>query len=61
MTGRELSLHREAVLIQAWNSGKIHWFAERARKYGHAEPRSIWAGTITVVERRGPAQFFDVS
>ena len=61
MTGRELSLHREAVLIQAWRSGNLHWFAERARKYGHTEPRSIWAGTVVVVDRRGPARFFDVS
>jgi len=61
MNGRELSLHREAVLVQAWRSGNVHWFAERARKYGYAEPRSIWAGRIVVIERRGPARFFDVS
>jgi hypothetical protein len=51
MTGRELSLRREAVLTQAWRSGNVHWFAERARKYGYAEPRSIWAGKIVVIER----------
>jgi len=60
MTGRELSLHREAVLVQAWRSGNVLWFTERARKYGRAEPRSIWAGTIVVIERRGPARFFEV-
>jgi hypothetical protein len=53
MRSRELSLHREAVLIQAWRSGKIYWFAERARKYGQIETRSIWAGSIAVVSRRG--------
>ena len=61
MTGRELSLHREAVLVQAWRSGNVLWFTERARKYGRAEPRSIWAGTIVVIERRGPARFFEVA
>jgi hypothetical protein len=61
MNGRELSLHREAVLVQAWRSGNIHWFVERARKYGQAEPRSIWGGAIVVIERRGPARFFEVS
>lgn len=61
MRNRELSLHREAVMIQAWRSGKIYWFAERARKYGQIEPRSIWAGSIVVVSRRGHEHIEDES
>ena len=53
MRWNELIDHRHAVLVQAWNSGNMTWFRERAKKYALANPYSIWRGVHYEFTERG--------